>query len=256
MRVLFENEQNGLWTDFSTETPLMFLEKINGNSCGCEAVTYKPLEFDGQRFISANLTARTVEVSVNFGGKENGRFSRKAALARWEEIQRVFVPGQYGKLTWTDGENSRFIRCRTSETPAISEILPFLFGAKFELVADLPLWFDTVENEMGFVSGQNIINNPCGLTVPFCLDIPAGAGVFILNNLTSGKLLKMLNTGESYTIDTAACTVTTSGGELVNNRLSVDSEFFGLVPGDNTFMASGSGTFYIRWRKAYMGIGG
>ena len=89
--------------------------------------------------------------------------------------------------------------------------------------------------------------------MPFLLDIPAGAGVFMLNNLTSGKVLKMLNVSGAYTIDTANCTVT-SGGELVNNLLSVDSEFFGLVPGDNTFVSSGSGSFEMLWRKAYMGI--
>lgn len=256
MKITYLNEQNGLSAEFSTTTPMMFMEKFNGNSVGADAVTYRPADYDGQRFISANINPRTVQLTVNFGGKLDGRYSRAEALKRWEEIQRVFVPGIYGVLTLSDGENSRFIRCRTSALPNPSEILPFLFRAEIEFIADLPLWFDGEENAVQLTSGTTTINNPCGITAPFLVEVPAGTTAVLLNT-TSGKVLKMLNNlSEAYTIDTSACTVTTGSGALVNNQLSVDSEFWGLVPGDNVIVASGISGAVLRWRRVYLGVGG
>lgn len=257
MTITYTNETNGLSCAFSTATPLMFIEGFDGSSCGAEAVTYKPLEFNGQRFISSNLTARTIMLTVNVGGILNGRYSRKEALKRWDEILRVFVPTDYGTLTVTDGDSTRFIRCRTAESPAKTEILPFLFRSEIQFIADLPLWFDGEENVIDpLPHGSSTVNNPCGLEVPLIIEVPSSTTLFQLVNATSGKQLKMLNTtGIDYTIDTAACTVTAASGELINHMLSVDSEFFGFVPGDNSLVASGGGDVVIRWRKAYMGGG-
>lgn len=48
-KITFTNEVNGLSAAFSTDTPLMFPESFDGCSCGSEAITYRPLEYNGQR---------------------------------------------------------------------------------------------------------------------------------------------------------------------------------------------------------------
>lgn len=261
-KITFENETNGLSASFATDTPLMFLESFDGCSCGSNAITYQPINFDGQRLISSNLNARTVQFTVNFGGRRSAapnlgeKFSRKEAMKRWDEIQRVFVPGQAGTLTWTNGADSRFIRCRCSEMPKFTEILPYLFKASFSMIADKPLWYDSEENTLTITTGKFTVENPCGIAVPFTLEVTPSSDVFVLMNTTSSKGIAFSSSlRENFTIDTDECTVTTASGELVNYLLNVNSEFFNILPGTNSFNCVGWGALTMRWRKAYMGIG-
>lgn len=139
-KITYTNSVNGLSAEFSSDNPLMHLDLKNfdGSSVGATSVTYKPVEFDGQRVISTNLSARTIILPIQFTAKVNGRYSRAAALDKWAEILKTFVPLHSGTLTWTDGTKSRRITCRTLETPQITEILPYLFSAQIQLVADYP----------------------------------------------------------------------------------------------------------------------
>lgn len=256
-KVTYTNAVNRLSCTFSADDPMMLLESIDGCSCGCDAITYRPLNLNGQRFVSSTLTARTVVLNVNFGGKADGKYSRRDAKKRWEEIQRVFVPGNMGTLTWTNGTESRFIKCRTAEAPKPSELLSnqCLFRASFSLTADNPLWFDSVENVAELSSGGVTIENPCGLEVPFIAEVSTASDVFVMVRMSDGAGIGLANRiNEDFTIDTAACTVTTASGKLVNNQLSVNSTFFGILPGTNRFNVAGHGTVKLKWHKAYMGI--
>lgn len=253
-KATYTNAVNGLSCTFSADNPMMFLESIDGCSCGSEAITYRPLNLNGQRFVSSTLTARTVQLTVNFGGISEGKYSRSEAMKRWEEIQRVFVPGDMGTLTWTNGTESRFIKCRTSETPKPSELLPYLFRASFSLTADDPLWFDSVENVVELTNGVTI-ENPCGIEVPFIAEVSTSVSAFSMARTSDGAGIALANRiNEPFTIDTAKCTVTTASGELVNNQLSVNSQFFGILPGINRFAVASFGSVTLKWRKAYMGI--
>ena len=256
--VTFSNPQNGLSATFSTDTPMMFLENFNGNSCGAEAITQKPLEFDGQRLILTSLNARTIEFAINFGGIENGRYSHSAALEKWDLIQKLFVPGVVGTLTWTDGKVSRFIKCRTVETPDCTQILPFLYKAEFQLIADLPLWYDTVEQVVTLSSGYTVdILNDCGIAVPFLVEssVSAGAAFLMVSKAANASLSFSSSESVSFTIDTAECTVTDSNGELMNYLLMAESEFFKLLPGKNQIVFANTGaSATIKWRKAFMGV--
>lgn len=253
-KVTYTNAVNGLFCTFSADNPIMHLESIDGCSCDSEAITYRPLSLNGQRFVSSTLTARTVVLNVNFGGKADGKYSRKEAMKHWEEIQRVFVPGNTGTLTWTNGTESRFIKCRTSETPKPSELLPYLFRASFSLTADDPLWYDSVENVVELTNGVTI-ENPCGIEVPFIAEVSTSVSAFSMARIQDGAGIALANRiNEPFTIDTAKCTVTTASGELVNNQLSVNSQFFGILPGTNRFAVASFGTVTLKWRKAYMGI--
>ena len=251
----YTNEENGLSATFSTSDPMNFIESFDGSSLGSTAVVYKPIEYDGQKFISANLNARTLRLCVNIGGKADGKYSRSAAVANRQNLQRIFVPGQYGKLEYTSGSGSRFIRCRLSEAPDYTEIMPFLFRAEMNLVADIPLWFDAEENVVPLSSGNSlVIDNDCGLAVPFILEV-GHADVFAMYSTQAGAGIAFYTIGEGFTINTADCTVISASGELCNNLLSVSSEFFYLVPGKNNLTFSGSSRdVVLKWRKAYTGI--
>lgn len=118
-KVTYTNSVNGLSAEFSSESPTMHLKlsEFDGASAGASSVVYSPVETDGQKTISTNLTARTILLPVEFSAVDNGKRSRRGALAVWEHLLRVFVPLHEGWLVWTDGVSSRRIRCRTAETP-------------------------------------------------------------------------------------------------------------------------------------------
>lgn len=248
---------NGLSCTFASDTPMMLLESVEGVSCGSSAITYKPIDYDGQLLISTSLNARNIPLVLNFGGKKGNMWSRSNAMERWQEIQKVFIPGQTGTLAWTDGTNSRFIRCRVDSTTQPTQILPFLFRVKMNLIADRPMWYDSVENVVELPSGEwtATINNDSGIAVPFLLEVGTSTSVFAMASVAAGVGLSLQNaTGEGFTVDTDKCTVTTDSGLLVNNMLSVESEFFKLMPGENVLNFAGGGDIVIKWRKAYMGV--
>ncbi|MBE6902628.1 MAG: hypothetical protein E7478_09145 [Ruminococcaceae bacterium] len=258
-RITYTNSVNGLSCTFSNDTPLMFLESIDGCSCGAQDIVVKPLAFDGQRFLSSSLNARTVQFTAQFGGIADGRYSRVEAMKRWQEIQRVFIPGNMGVLTWTDGTNSRFIECRTAEMPNYSQMLPFLFRVSFSLTADYPYWQDSVENVVSFSAAtvSSIVTNDCGIAVPFIIEATPSADIMLIYNRTTDKRIAFSNTiSDTIYIDTRECTVKTASGDYCNHLLTVDSEFFKLIPGDNDIAWLGVPTAAtLKWRKAYMAIG-
>lgn len=262
-KLTYTNLVNGLSAEFSSESKTMHLDMKNfdGSSAGATAVTYRPVEFDGQRTVSTNLTARTVVVPVQFTATANGKYSRAGALAVWEKLLRVFVPLHEGWLVWTDGVNSRRIKCRTVETPKLSEILPFLFSASFNLAADFPYWEDCAEQELEVSASASTVTvtNSCGLAVPFCVDIPSGGSQPLIYSRTADKRVSFaISPGSGCVVDTRECTVTLSDGTLANHLLTVDSEFFRLAPGNNEIqvlgVGSGSNPAVIRWRNLYMGV--
>lgn len=235
----------------------MLLESVDGVSCGSSAIAYKPIDFDGQRLISTSLDSRNIPLVINFGGKKDNRWSRANAIERFNEIQRVLIPGQTGTLTWTDGTNSRFIKCRVDSTSAPAQILPFLFRMKINFVADRPLWYDSAESVVALASGQSsiTIENNSGIAVPFIMEVGSGTSVFAVASVAAGTGLALVQSiGESFTIDTDNCTVISASGFLVNNQLTIDSEFFRIMPGTNVLNFAGGGDVTIRWRKAFMGV--
>ncbi len=267
-KITYTNSVNGLSVEFSSDNPLMHLDLKNfdGSSVGANSVTYKPVEFDGQRAISTNLSARTIVLPIQFTAKRNGSYSRAAALDKWTEILKIFVPLHSGTLTWTDGTKSRRITCRTLETPRLTEILPYLFSAQIQLVADYPYWEDTEEQSlilsMYNSTAEMSVNNTCGIPLPFCIDVPAGSSKWGIYVYVKGDSIGYLQFSSALeqpcTIDTKNCTVTAADGTLVNNLLTADSSFFRIVPGTNVFLYynsyTESDTATLRWRNLYMGV--
>lgn len=264
-KVTYTNLVNGLSAEFSSESSTMHLDlkQFDGSGVGASAVVYSPVEYDGQKTISTNLAARTIVLPVEFTAVSGGKYSRAGALAVWEQLLKVFVPLHEGWLVWTDGTNSRRIRCRTVETPKITQVLPFLFSASFTLVADYPYWEDCLEQSKTILASVTAVEveNTCGLAVPFCVDIPGGASSQpLIFSKTAEKGLGFAISPESAcTVDMKECTVTLADGTLANHLLSAESEFFNLLPGKNSIImmsvASGdSDHVTLRWRNLYMGV--
>lgn len=255
---------NGLSAEFSSESPTMHLDlkQFDGSSAGSSAVVYSPAEFDGQKTISTSLAARTIVLPVEFSAVVNGKRSRAGALAVWEQLLKVFVPLHEGWLVWTDGTNSRRIKCRTVETPKLTQILPWLFSASFSLVADYPYWEDCAEKSVTVTYSMSSVNveNTCGLEVPFCVDISGGGSSqpYIYSRTADKYIVFAIAPGSACTVDTRECTVTLADGTLANHLLSVESEFFRLLPGSNQIQVlstvSESDSAVIRWRDLYMGV--
>lgn len=263
-KITYENYSNGLTATFSNDNPRSFLAAFDGSSTPCTAITYKPAEFDGERFISAYLNARTITFTAMWHGERGGKLSPAGSYAKWDELQRVFVPGKMGKLTWTNGSKSRFIECRTAELPNFSRVVGNKLTAEFKLVADYPYWQDVNENSLtiDFTYASHFdfftITNECGIDVPFvfrCVSPVAGlgthAGTIYVSTDYSGELV----------IDTLKCTATING-ENANQFLGIDSEFFKLPPGESEAIlanlgdgtTSGGGSVNITWHDHFIGV--
>lgn len=260
-KITYENYSNGLFVSFSTDDPRAFLAEFDGSSVGSTAIVYKPADFDGDRFISANLDARTVTFTAEWYGVKNGRYSIEGSYQKWEEIQRVFVPGNMGRLTWTNGRASRFIECRTSELPNFTRIIGCKLSADFKLVADYPYWQDVQERAFDF-SGYSLadlikINNSCGLPVPFVFTCAGGEP--FLGSFTAKASIAVYRpeTASAIVIDTQHCTVTSNGASC-NQYLSVNSKFFKLLPGENVFRITNMGytanDCTMTWHDHYLGV--
>lgn len=265
-KITFENSVNGLSATFSTDTPAWFLADFDGSSTACTAITYKPADFDGERFISANLDAKTITFTANWYGVSGGKYSASAANAFREELQRVFVPGQMGKLTWTNGTKSRFIECRTVEFPVIKRIFGSCFSAEFKLVADYPYWQGEVHSYVfeGIYPAYRAINltNSCGVAVPFVFTSTHPYIALALYNPRSGVIaLTEGNYSGALAVDTRKCLVTLNG-EAANQYLSPQSTFFKLPPGDfemrilnvSSQAQINAGT-NLTWHDCYIGVG-
>lgn len=262
-KVTYTNLVNGLSAEFSSESSTMHLKlsEFDGSSVGAVTVNYTPVEFDGQKTVSANLAPRSIIVPVEFSAVVDGKRSRAGALAVWEHLLKVFVPLHEGWLVWTDGVSSRRIRCRTAETPKLTQILPFLFSAQFTLIADYPYWESVEEHRVEVVSSANnvTVTNSCGLAVPFCVDVAGSDNKPLILNKAAGKGISFaISPGTSCVVDMRECTVTLADGTLANHLLSVQSEFFNLMPGDNELIvlsvATGASSAVIRWRDLYLGV--
>lgn len=259
-KITYENYSNGLTATFSNDNPRSFLAAFDGSSTPCTAITYKPAEFDGERFISANLNARTITFTGEWYGVRNNKFSMEQSYAVWDSLQRIFVPGKMGKLTWTDGAKSRFIECRAAEFPNFTRLVGNKLTAGFKLVADYPYWQDVNVRSLNIDTGTDFdyftITNDCGIDVPFvfrCTSPVVGlgtrAGTIYVDSAFSGELV----------IDTLQCTVTI-GGENANQYLAADSTFFKFPPGEteavlaNVGGGSASASVSVTWRDHFIGV--
>ena len=265
-KITYENYSNGLSVTFSNDNPRAFLANFDGSSTPCTAIAYKPAEFDGQRFVSANLDARTITFTAEWYGVSNGKLSPKKSYDFWEELQRIFVPGQMGKLTWTNGYKTRFIECRAAETPNFSRVCGPKLSAEFRLVADYPYWKDIAEHSYeftGVIPASKSINltNSCGIAVPFVFTCTHPHIALVL--YTDGLPNITLNEGDfsgAVMVDTRKCLVTIDG-EPANQHLSPRSSFFKLPPGDfelrilNVGASSISAGTRLTWHDHYLGVG-
>lgn len=261
-KLTYENYSNGLSASFSTDSPQTLLTSFDGNSVGSTPIVYKPAEFDGDRFISANLDARTIAFTAEWYGVKDGRYSIKKSYEEWEQLQRVFVPGNMGKLTWTNGSASRFIECRTSELPNFTRTAGCKLSAEFKLVADYPYWQDAAEHTFNFLELEQfehvMINNGCGIAVPFVFR--CGGGIPFVIDYTAGAMIALDIPGGAtgtFEVDTQRCVVT-NDGEYCNQYLIPNSQFFKLVPGNNEITIAGwdySGTLCeMKWHDHYLGV--
>lgn len=263
-KITYENYSNGLSATFANDNPRAFLANFDGSSAPCTAIAYKPAEFDGQRFVSANLDARTIAFTAEWHGVSGGKFSIQKSYELWEEFQRVFVPGQMGKLTWTNGEKTRFIECRTEELPNFTRVCGCKLSAEFKLIADYPYWQGdehtlSFERE-SFIIKSFFLTNSCGLSVPFIFRSTEPQIAF---QLWQDNYPKIMIDGADFSgelvVDTKNLTVTV-GGELANQYLTPNSEFFKIPPGDvelkALYLGEGgvSAGTKLTWRDHYLGV--
>lgn len=107
-----------------------------------------------------------------------------------------------------------------------------------------------------------VVTNDGNTTVYPIITLTGSATDPVIYNNTTGKLFKLegftMGTTDTVVINTRERTVLLNGGSVFN-KVSADSQWFGLVPDDNLLLldsSSGSDTVSatVEWRSGYIGI--
>lgn len=269
-KIVFNNYSNGESIEIDSAQGLIRLEQLEGANVESEAITYKPIETDGETYISATLKPRTIALDLKIIGRtaDGTKYSRSAAVEAYNKLMRAFAVGKVGKLTYTTEGKEYYIECRATATPQKEEITPTFWTVTLYLVADKPLWYEAKEQSVNITSSAIVnIHNDSAVPVPFKLYVKGKDAQPWLLSVTAGAALAMFKGLETSTqhciIDTAECTCkiyeddSDTEGELANQYLNAEAEFFYLLPGDNQiFFANYSKgtTVRITWHNGFEGV--
>ena len=235
--------------------------------------------------MSQTFNARTIKMTVNWYGVENGQRSRKKSLEMWENFLAVFALGHTGELTFTDGDKRRVIECYAAEVPMLTETVFGLFSAEFTLTADYPIWFEPawhskrIQMSLGSSSHEYFeIENYSSIYVPFRMVFTSQCGIQLTllsdgsDTTTSEKHVLAFNKS-SYSsssdrtyIDTRLRQAYTAANDMsertdVTMQLSPTSEFYMLAPGTNHFKLENYNSYStneidleVEYREGFLGV--
>ena len=267
-KIRYENYANGEIINIYSDRGDIRLENFDGGTCESEAITYRPIDFDGDIFISSTLKPRTITATVKIIGISGGRYNRKAAMRGYNNLLRAFTVGDNGKLTYYNNGDEYEIECRLASVPPYEDVNQFVLSVDIVLIADKPVWYDTIENRVDITTSEvKHIWVDSAIPVPFKLYVKGlNAEPWLLSATAKAHLCVfrgLENAQQHFLIDTDKCTCMLydndddDTGELANQYLDEETEFFYLMPGDNMiFFANWTKDFtvYLTYRDGYLGV--
>ena len=280
----------GMTVNMGAEPPYIFnylTDRLGGN-----AETSRAPRQDGQTTHFVSLTPRTINIIgslVAYGDKQN---RAQAVLDRQKsELCRAFAPHRFGTLIYHRANGDVQIRCRPLSIPAFGERANNTCTVDIELESDVSMW-ETSEMYMQVIGEQQklwrfpfafaplvfgtfapvgFINNPTTEIIYPEVEIASTAQTVKVENVTTGMFIALnrpIEEHQKMVIQTedasAAIWERNEAGEWVNienvsHWLTLDSDPWGLVPGNNEIRVSNeipeeTPVTQLRYRVPVMGV--
>lgn len=290
MRTVTWETDDGQIVQLSADPPYLFKELTD--SLGATAETVKPPRYDGRKTYHTALDTRVFNITGSLVAYGSRSESAQAAFDRHKSIlSQAFAPNRWGYLTYHSEAGNRRIYCRTIATPTFGGRVVNTCTLDIEFTTDSPYWessnefvsvvgvqlkmwrFPWVPNPtvFGSLQRQARIHNPTRELIYPTLEVTSTAQLVTVASLTAGKHISInrpISVGQKMVIRTmdASASIWEQDEvgayrevEDVSHWLTLDSDPWGLLPGDNRVEITNEipqdtpGT-YIRYRLPYLGV--
>ena len=274
---------------FSSDKTSRYLLKkdVTGvNTLNFDHVTEVTPLRDGSRYFGSFANERIISIPfwinlINYGEVWDASGFR-------QKIARVLNPknGQATAVFEISDGSTYSCLCEQDSPPALAQagVMSSQIQGVISLVSQDPYLSKTDRNTVvlalsigGFslpfslpfslgVGGSDTVTNTGDIATPCTITINGPVMNPVIQNEATGekiKIIRELDAGESITVDTAVPAVVfrDTGGAEVNGfgRVTYDSEFFYLQPGDNKILLADTedltgSTFVFQWNDRYGGI--
>lgn len=201
-------------------------------------------------------------------------------------FHQIFAPHRWGVLTYRREDGPVQIRCRPVATPTITEPVGTYSTIDITFTADSPYWESAEEyveavgitqkfwhfpwapyrQPMGAYNRYARIQNPTGELIYPRVEVYTTGQHITLTNQTAGQHVTIEHAiGEDQRLvvdlmDVTAYLYTGDGeGEDVSHWMSLDSEPWGLTPGENVIVISNDApedtpVTFLKYRIPYLGV--
>lgn len=290
MRSVTWRSDSGATVVLSDVPPYIFRDL--DDSLGATAETARAPRQDGTTTYNAALDPRTINVTGSIVAYGNKTLSAQKVLDRLRaEISAAFAPNRFGILTYQTEDGNRQIRCRPIAKPTLGGRINNTCTVDVEFVSDSPFWESsdvytyivgrlvrTWHFPMAFhplifgqYSPQAVIANPTAEIIYPTVEITSTAQQVTVANETSGKAISITrpiaeNQKMVIRLEDASAEIWQRDAEGVyrlvedvSHWLTLDSEPWGLIPGQNVVSITGGTSddtpvTYIRYRVPYLGV--
>lgn len=289
MRSVTWETEDGYTVHMSDTCPYLF--NALTDDLGAAAETVKAPRQDGRTTYHTTLDVRTINVTGSLVAYGTRTFSAQAALDRHRaELCRAFAPNRWGYLTYRTEDGLRRIRCRPIAIPTFGGRINNACTLDIEFTTDSPYWESAalytyavgvrikdwhfpmhLPMAFGLLAPRAIINNPTGEIIYPTVEVSSTAQLVTVTNETALQHISInrpIAQGQKMVIrmEDASASIWTrdaSGAyretEDVSHWLTLDSEPWGMVPGDNIITIANeipaeTPVTYIKYRLPYLGV--
>ncbi len=290
MRTVTWETDDGYTIQLGAEPPFLFKELKD--NLGATAEVVKPPRFDGQRTYHVALASRIINITGSMVAYGNKQLDAQIVFDRHRShLSQAFSPNRWGYLTYHSAAGNRRIYCRPLATPTFGSRVGITCTLDIEFTSDSPYWessdehvytvgkkmklwhFPMTFNRIVFGARPKtaLLRNPTGEIIYPTIEVTSTAQLVTVSNQTIEKEISInrpITEGQKMVIHTedASATIWTKeegGGyrqtEEASHWLTLDSEPWGLVPGENIVtisneVAEETPITYIKYRHPFLGV--
>lgn len=268
-----------------------YLFKSLTDDLGATAETVKAPRQHGRTTYYTTLDVRTINVTGSLVAYGSPTLSAQAAFDRHRAfLSQAFAPHRWGYLTYHTEDGNRRVYCRPIATPTYGERVSITCTLDIEFTTDSPYWESSdlyvypvgvrikhwhfpmrLPLVFGSLAPRGIITNPTSEMIYPTVEVTSTAQLVTVTNETVGAHISInrpIGEGQKMVIHmedaSAAIWTQDEGGvyretEDVSHWLTLDSEPWGMVPGENVVTISNeipaeTPITYIKYRIPYLGV--
>lgn len=190
--------------------------------------------------------SRTIEVTVGLKGSTYGDLrSKTRQIARWLDSEKL------QPLIFSDEPNIQYM-ARVSEDTSIDQLL-YYGETTIKFLVPKPFGEDVHETTMNISSGQTINYDGTRACYPVFMVTTTNAlsDFQISNGSEKVKIVTELPVGSNLVIDMNTGKVTLNG-TVIQQTITIDSDFFPLKVGSNVINFSSGATVQMKYKRLWL----